>query len=622
MIIAVLIVIALAYYLVAWPYQLGAWIAVEMGAGLPSAQRSVLAWIFEVLYLGVLAAIGTRWLWVRYRTPDAPPPFDHDAAEQVLAMIDGRTQAFTDPQVPGNEKVRGKFSDVRLIEPRGRIGAKTPTAVSTGTLLLTDKAARFIGTDGRTCVWKWTAVNRIETGNGYVNMPVSSRIKDCGVSFPAGADAAGRTALLWSTRTAQGAGPDELGQLAQNLRAQAATVRQQVQAQPAAPKPLPRRVLGTAVAAVAATALVSTGAVAVGISTSQPKFPSFVAEDIGDRTTGDATAAPDDITPDTDEAALPAADTATAEPVEAAELDAAITGAGQSTALAALSTLEIKGRAPKTGYDRDAFGPAWADVDRNGCDTRNDILARDLTDETFKPGTHDCVVLTGALADPYTATTIAFQRGNTTSSAVQIDHVVALSDAWQKGAQQLDADTRQGFANDPLNLLAVDGPTNQAKGDGDAATWLPPNKAFRCEYVARQVAVKATYKLWVTQAEHDAIARILTTCPDQLLPAADGAVGSYVQVEVAAEPPAPEPEPVAVPVPDPVVVPEPDPAPVVAPDPAPAPPAPAPQPEPEPAGAYYKNCDAVRAAGAAPIYEGQPGYSRKLDRDGDGVGCE
>ncbi|WP_353707360.1 DUF1524 domain-containing protein [Cellulosimicrobium sp. ES-005] len=202
---------------------------------------------------------------------------------------------------------------------------------------------------------------------------------------------------------------------------------------------------------------------------------------------------------------------------------------------------------------------------------------------------------------------------------MQIDHVVALSDAWQKGAQQLDADTRRVFANDPLNLLAVDGPTNQAKGDGDAATWLPPNKAFRCEYVARQVAVKATYKLWVTQAEHDAIARILTTCPDQLLPAADGAVGSYVQAEAAAEPPAPEP----VPVPDPVVVPEPETAPVIVPDPAPAPPpAPTPQPEPEPAPAFYKNCDAVRAAGAAPIYEGQPGYSRKLDRDGDGVGCE
>jgi len=618
-IVAVVIAVAVAYYVIAWPYQLGAWIAVEMGAGLPSIQRSVLAWIFEILYLGVLAGVGVRWLWVRYRTPDALPPFDHDATAQVLSMMDGRTTPFSDPRVPGSEKVRGGFSDVRLVEPRGRVGATTPTVVSTGTLLLTDKAARFAGTDGRTCVWKWASVNRIETGAGFVNLPVSTRVKDCGVSFPAGMDAAGHAALVWSTRSAQGAGPDELGQIAQTLRTTAATAQARAHAQPAGPKPLPRRVLGTAVAAVAATALVSTGAVAVGISAAPPAPTGVVGVNLGSDVAEDSGGSVDEAMVDTDEAAVPATDAATAEPVEAAELDSAITTAGQSTALAALGTLEVKGRAPKTGYDREAFGPAWADVDRNGCDTRNDILARDLEAETFKPGTRDCVVMTGTLDDPYTATTIAFQRGNATSSAVQIDHVVALSDAWQKGAQQLDADTRQAFANDPLNLLAVDGPTNQAKGDGDAATWLPPNKAFRCEYVARQVAVKATYKLWVTQAEHDAIARILTTCPDQLLPAPDGAVGSYVQAEASAEPPAPEPAPA----PDPVVVPEPEPAPVVVPDPAPAPPpAPAPQPEPEPAPVFYKNCDAVRAAGAAPIYEGQPGYSRKLDRDGDGVGCE
>jgi len=136
-------------------------------------------------------------------------------------------------------------------------------------------------------------------------------------------------------------------------------------------------------------------------------------------------------------------------------------------------------------------------------------------------GTRDCVVLTGTLADPYTATKISFVRGQDTSNAVQIDHVVALSDAWQKGAQKLDADTRRAFANDPLNLLAVDGPANQAKGDGDAATWLPSNKSYRCQYVARQVAVKAKYSLWVTQAEHDAIARVLKSCPDQSLPDED-----------------------------------------------------------------------------------------------------
>ena len=183
-----------------------------------------------------------------------------------------------------------------------------------------------------------------------------------------------------------------------------------------------------------------------------------------------------------------------------------------AAALAQLETLPVKGRGPKTGYSRDEFGPAWADVDRNGCDTRNDILARDLQSETFKPGTQDCVVLTGTLADRYTGTTISFVRGNTTSSDVQIDHIVALSDAWQKGARQLSPDQRKQLANDSLNLMAADGPTNSAKGDKDAATWLPPNKAFRCEYVARQTAVKAKYQLWVTPAERDAIAGILDAC--------------------------------------------------------------------------------------------------------------
>ena len=188
------------------------------------------------------------------------------------------------------------------------------------------------------------------------------------------------------------------------------------------------------------------------------------------------------------------------------------------TALAALASLAVKGRAPKTGYDRALFGQAWADVDRNGCDTRNDVLRRDLATYVLKPGTHGCLVLSGTLHDPYTAATIAFLRGRSTSTKVQIDHVVALSDAWQKGAQQLSADTRRALANDPLNLLAVDGPTNERKGDGDAATWLPPNKPYRCSFAARQVAVKVKFGLWVTSAERDALARILATCSLQPLP--------------------------------------------------------------------------------------------------------
>jgi hypothetical protein len=186
-------------------------------------------------------------------------------------------------------------------------------------------------------------------------------------------------------------------------------------------------------------------------------------------------------------------------------------GVAAPESLAALATLPIKGRAPKTGYSRDQFGPSWSDTDRNGCDQRNDILARDLTGETLEP--NKCVVLTGTLADKYTGKTINFVRGNKTSTLVQIDHMVALSDAWQKGAQKLTAEERKQLANDPLNLMAADGPANGQKSDSDTSGWLPSNKSFRCEYVSRQIAVKAKYKLWVTQAEHDAMAGVLTSCP-------------------------------------------------------------------------------------------------------------
>ena len=188
------------------------------------------------------------------------------------------------------------------------------------------------------------------------------------------------------------------------------------------------------------------------------------------------------------------------------------------TAEQALDSLAVKGRAPKTGYARDQFGQRWADVNRNGCDTRNDILKRDLSSVVFKAKTNNCVVLSGTLIDPYSGKTINFVRGNITSMAVQIDHVVALSNAWQTGAFKLSIETRTQFANDPLNLLAVDGPLNEQKGDGDAATWLPPLKSFRCKYVARQIAVKAKYGLWVTPPEKSAMKSILAKCPKEILP--------------------------------------------------------------------------------------------------------
>lgn len=180
-----------------------------------------------------------------------------------------------------------------------------------------------------------------------------------------------------------------------------------------------------------------------------------------------------------------------------------------------LATLPIKGRAPKTDYAREQFGAGWATIDN--CDMRNFILDRDLTDITFISSS--CKVASGILQDPYSGTTIRFIRGTETSDDVQIDHVVALSDAWQKGAQALSEADRATLANDPLELLAVDGNLNQQKGDGDAASWLPPNKAYRCEYVARQVAVKKKYSLWVTRSEYDAMAAVLSTCPGQIIPA-------------------------------------------------------------------------------------------------------
>jgi Protein of unknown function (DUF1524)/Excalibur calcium-binding domain len=195
-------------------------------------------------------------------------------------------------------------------------------------------------------------------------------------------------------------------------------------------------------------------------------------------------------------------------------------GADTGSARTILAAVAVKGRAPKAGYDRDRFGPAWSDVDRNGCDTRNDILRRDLDDVVLRAGTSGCLVLQGTLRDPYTGRTVSFVRGAQSSASVQVDHVVALSDAWQKGAQAWDAARRETFANDPLNLLAVDGPTNVAKGDGDAASWLPPDRGYRCAYVARQVAVKDNYGLWMTPAEKGAVQRVLAGCPTQGVPSA------------------------------------------------------------------------------------------------------
>ena len=182
----------------------------------------------------------------------------------------------------------------------------------------------------------------------------------------------------------------------------------------------------------------------------------------------------------------------------------------QPLATAVLAALETKGRAPKTGYEREQFYNGWPDVD--GCSLRQRIIKREMGDSAVLSG---CDVIAGEYVEPYTGEHKRFAQKSDFSKGVQVDHVVALSDAWQKGAQNLTAEQRYGIATDPLNLLAVDASTNMGKGDGDAATWLPPNKQFRCQYVARQISVKYKYHLWVTQAEREAMERVLAVCPNE-----------------------------------------------------------------------------------------------------------
>lgn len=262
-----------------------------------------------------------------------------------------------------------------------------------------------------------------------------------------------------------------------------------------------------------------------------------------------------------------------------------VTAKKPTTAVAQLETLKVKGRAAKTGYKRSNFGATWADVNKNKCDTRNDILKRDLKSVKYRSGSK-CKIDSGTLADPYTNKVISFKYGASTSSKVQIDHVVALSDAWQKGAQKLSKTKRTALANDPLNLVAVDGPTNSKKGDKDAATWLPPSKAVRCEYVARQIAVKAKYGLWVTSAEKNAMKTILKKCPKQKV-ATSGAFVTKPKVTTPTTP-APKPTPVA----------------------------------PSKLDPKFSSCKEAKSKGYGPYKRGSTEYTWYRDGDGDGVVCE
>ncbi len=179
-------------------------------------------------------------------------------------------------------------------------------------------------------------------------------------------------------------------------------------------------------------------------------------------------------------------------------------------AIQVVEWLEVKGRAPKTGYAREEFYDGWPTVE--GCNLRQKIIRREFGESAVMDG---CNVIAGEYDEPYTGKHLKFDEREQISKGIQIDHVVALSDAWQKGAQGLTAERRFQLATDSLNLLAVDAAANKQKSDGDAATWLPANKKFRCQYVARQVSVKYKYSLWVTEAEKQAILRVLVNCPNE-----------------------------------------------------------------------------------------------------------
>lgn len=182
----------------------------------------------------------------------------------------------------------------------------------------------------------------------------------------------------------------------------------------------------------------------------------------------------------------------------------------EATARRLIEGLKTKGRGPRTGYDRDEFGYAWMDsadgvpLTRNGCDTRNDLLRRDGQDLRFRSGS-DCVVVAMTLDDPYTGTTIEWRKRE--ASEVQIDHVVPLSYSWQMGSSRWAESKREQLANDPLNLLPVQGRANSAKRDSGPASWLPPVKSIRCAYAVRFAQVAVKYELAVTAPDRQAMLR-------------------------------------------------------------------------------------------------------------------
>lgn len=174
---------------------------------------------------------------------------------------------------------------------------------------------------------------------------------------------------------------------------------------------------------------------------------------------------------------------------------------------AALADLSVAKPEDDNTYERDAFGDGWADLDSDGCETRDEILARDLTNVVTDDG---CDVKSGTLHDPYTGQTIHFTDDEWWT--VHVDHIYPLAHAWRMGADDWTAEKRLRFANDPINLLAVDGPTNSSKGDSGPGEWVPLTRDYACTYGRKYVRVATTYNLPVTDADRDSLAALLATC--------------------------------------------------------------------------------------------------------------
>lgn len=291
----------------------------------------------------------------------------------------------------------------------------------------------------------------------------------------------------------------------------------------------------------------------------------------------------------------------TPSPAQPAPTTASAPAPATGDALTALNKLPVKDADTSVKYNRELFGEPWEDIDGNGCDTRNDMLLRDLKNITVDA--NECTVLLGTLVDPYTGTTVNFDRSKGGGGGIDIDHVIALSASFRTGSATWDADKRLHFANDPLNLLPSGSGPNRAKGDKDASEWLPAtagNASYNCTYVARQVAVKTKYALWLTPAEKNAMDGVLETCPEEKLPNDKDALVDSPAAEENASPAAPAP----------------------AKAPAKAPAAPAPAPVPGKTDPNYGSCAKAKAAGAGPYTKGQPEYAFYRDGDGDGTVCE